>query len=168
MELLLNPEINFCSCGCEARLIKKNKGNQKSGKKRFDYWVECLDDGCSNKGKIEAQSWKAILNWNSSDKSDFPDYIEIPFLSLIGLNQAEIEGKITGLECELNNKADKTYKSGRPLPQKAYIELKAKIAWLEYAKIWFQDHFGCTGNFSSCSQDQQSDNPNDEFASQTS
>ena len=162
MDPLLNPEMNFCSCGCEARLIKHGQGNQKSGKKRFNYWIECLDDSCGNKGGSEGQSWKAILNWNASEFSDSPDEIEIPFLTLIGLNQDEIAVKISELETELNSKANKTYKSGRPLPQKAYIELKAKLAWLDYAKTWFADHFdsaeGFTNNKPSKAQKDAGDN----------
>jgi hypothetical protein len=161
MDLLLNPEINFCSCGCEARLIKNGLRAQKSGKKRFNYWIECLDDSCGNKGGAEGQSWKAILNWNSSENSDFPDSLEIPFLSLIGLNQEEIAVKISALESELNSTANKTFKSGRPLPQKAYIELKAKLAWLDYAKAWYKKHFNCTELFATPPQNKRPDEPGD-------
>jgi len=167
MDLLLNPEINFCSCGCEARLIKNALRAQKSGKKRFNYWIECLDDSCGKKGGAEGQSWKAILNWNSSENSDFPDSIEIPFLSLIGLNQEEIVAKISGLESELNSKANKSYKSGRPLPQKAYIELKAQLAWLDYAKSWYKNHFDCAEIFATHTRNKQASEPNDTVTPQS-
>ena len=167
MDLLLNPEINFCSCGCEARLIKNALRAQKTGKKRFNYWVECLDDSCGNIGKTEGQSWKAILSWNSSENSDFPDILEIPFLPLIGLNQEEIVAKISNLVNELNTKANKTYKSGRPLPQKAYIELKAKIAWLDYAKAWYKDHFNCADIFTNKDQQASSDDTDDNLIQQS-
>lgn len=141
MDLFLNPEINFCTCGCEARLIKNPQKSPKSDKKRFDYWVECLDDSCKNKGHVENQSWKAILSWNGSLCSDFPEIIEIPFLSIVGLNQEEIENKVHELEKQLQSQANKSYKSGRPLPQKTYIELKAKLAWLGYLKNWLNYYF---------------------------
>ncbi|MBL4607604.1 MAG: hypothetical protein JKY01_07230 [Pseudomonadales bacterium] len=124
MDLLLTPEMNFCSCGCEVRLIKNAVRAQKSGKNRFNYWVECLDDGCGNKGSAEGQSWKAILSWNTSETSDHSDNFELPFLSVIGLNQDEIAAKISELENMLNAKANKSYKSGRPLPQKDILNLR--------------------------------------------
>lgn len=145
MDQFLNPEINFCVCGCEARLIKNQKSvqksEQKSDKKRFDYWVECLDEGCKNKGPVENQSWKAILSWNGSTNSDFPEMIDVPFLSIVGLNVDEIKNKTLELDKQLQAQANKSYKSGRPLPQKAYIELKAKLAWLDYLKQWLDHSF---------------------------
>ncbi|MBV1873058.1 MAG: hypothetical protein KUG83_10970 [Gammaproteobacteria bacterium] len=167
MDLLLNPEINFCSCGCETRIIKHGLNSQKSGKKRYQYWIECLDDSCGNKGGTEAQSWKAILNWNSSEHSDFPDYVEIPFLSFIGLSKEEIATKISALESELQTKANKSYKSGRPLPQKAYIELKAQLAWIDYAKIWFGNHFNCTESFANKKPNKPQKNSGDKSTPQT-
>lgn len=168
MDQFLNPEINFCICGCEARLIKhpKNaqKSAQKSDKKRFDYWVECLDEGCKNKGPVENQSWKAILSWNGCLHSDFPEIIDVPFLSIVGLNMEEIKNKTMELDKHLQAQANKSYKSGRPLPQKAYIELKAKLAWLDYLKNWLDYSFKKNGLGSSDNSPSSSETSQASFA----
>lgn len=54
------------------------------------YYVVCLDEGCSNRGKTAYTPAQAALNWNGDPCSDFPDYFDLPFLHLQGLQVDEV------------------------------------------------------------------------------
>lgn len=131
----LKPEINFCSCGCEARLIKERSADSEKGKLR--YVVRCLDEeACGNQGRYTQYPWQAILEWNKSPMSEFPDDFKIPFMSLAGLGGEETRRQLNERRLALEHKikqlrAEKV--SGNTESMKI---ARLQLMWVIYAQSW--------------------------------
>lgn len=130
----LKPEINFCTCGCEARLVKERSAESEKGKLR--YVVRCLDEICGQQGRYTQYPWQAILEWNKSPMSEFPDDFNIPFMNLAGLGGEEIRQRLNERRVELEQKikqlrADKV--SGNADDMKIS---RLQLMWIIYAQSW--------------------------------
>ncbi|NPU91908.1 MAG: hypothetical protein HPY82_08335 [Gammaproteobacteria bacterium] len=130
----LKPEINFCTCGCEARLVKERSAESEKGKLR--YVVRCLDEMCGRQGRYTQYPWQAILEWNKSPMSEFPDDFRIPFMTLHGLAGEEIRGKLNEKRVELEQliKKLRSEKVGGNTEQMKIARLQ--LMWVIYAQSW--------------------------------
>ncbi len=131
----LKPEVNFCACGCEARLVKQQSNGQR--KKRQLYTVKCLDDACGNQGQQVPYPWQAILLWNSSDCSEFPEDFSLPFLNLSGLSFGEAQERLVARQKRIEQELKALESNGKK--RKADEKLKAlrlQLSWIEYGKNW--------------------------------
>lgn len=133
----LKPEINFCACGCEARLVKEPA--QQKGK--FQYTVQCLDDGCGNESSPAPFPWQAILEWNKSVLSEFPDDFKIPFINLAGLSAREIDvclrDRRNKIEMELKKLSEVKKRQGG---DRLKI-LRLQLSWVRYGQSWSQHKY---------------------------
>lgn len=130
----LKPEINFCTCGCEARLVKERSAESEKGKLR--YVVRCLDQICGHQGRYTQYPWQAILEWNKSPMSEFPEDFSIPFMSLTDLAGEEIRSKLNERRLDLEQKikqlrAEKV--SGNTEEMKI---ARLQLMWVIYAQSW--------------------------------
>lgn len=130
----LKPEINFCTCGCEARLVKERSADSEKGKLR--YVVRCLDEMCGRQGRYTQYPWQAILEWNKSPMSEFPEDFRIPFMTFHGLAGEEIRLKLNEKRVELEQlikklRADKV--SGNTEQMKI---ARLQLMWVIYAQSW--------------------------------
>ena len=130
----LKPEINFCTCGCEARLVKERSAESEKGKLR--YVVRCLDQICGHQGRYTQYPWQAILEWNKSPMSEFPEDFSIPFMSLTDLAGEEIRSKLNERRLDLEQKikqlrAEKV--SGNAEEMKI---ARLQLMWVIYAQSW--------------------------------
>lgn len=130
----LKPEINFCTCGCEARLVKERSAESEKGKLR--YVVRCLDEMCGRQGRYTQYPWQAILEWNKSPMSEFPEDFRIPFMTLHGLGGEEIRGKLNEKRVELEQliKKLRSEKVGGNTEQMKIARLQ--LMWVIYAQSW--------------------------------
>ncbi|HVL01304.1 MAG TPA: hypothetical protein VM553_15915 [Dongiaceae bacterium] len=130
----LKPEINFCTCGCEARLVKERSAESEKGKLR--YVVRCLDEICGRQGRYTQYPWQAILEWNKSPMSEFPEDFRIPFLNLHGLGGEEIRSKLNEKRVELEQliKKLRSEKIGGNNEQMKIARLQ--LMWVIYAQSW--------------------------------
>ena len=130
----LKPEINFCTCGCEARLVKERSAESEKGKLR--YVVRCLDEICGHQGRYTQYPWQAILEWNKSPMSEFPEDFQIPFMNLAGLSGEEIRQRLNEHRMALEQKikqlrAEKV--SGNTEEMKI---ARLQLMWVIYAQSW--------------------------------
>lgn len=130
----LKPEINFCTCGCEARLVKERSAESEKGKLR--YVVRCLDEICGHQGRYTQYPWQAILEWNKSPMSEFPEDFSIPFMTFTGLSGEGIRQKLNERRMELEQKikqlrAEKV--SGNAEEMKIS---RLQLMWVIYAQSW--------------------------------
>lgn len=130
----LKPEINFCTCGCEARLVKERSAESEKGKLR--YVVRCLDQICGHQGRYTQYPWQAILEWNKSPMSEFPEDFSIPFMTLTDLAGEEIRSKLNERRLDLEQKikqlrAEKV--SGNTEEMKI---ARLQLMWVIYAQSW--------------------------------
>lgn len=136
----LKPEINFCTCGCEARLVKERSAESEKGKLR--YVVRCLDEtSCGKQGRYTQYPWQAILEWNKSPMSEFPDDFKIPFINLTGLSGEDIRQKLNTERLDLEQrikqlKADKV--SGNAEEMKI---ARLQLMWVIYGQSWAKLNF---------------------------
>lgn len=138
----LKPEINFCSCGCEARLCKE-KGN--SGRGKFRYYVQCLDDTCGNTGAETGFPWQAILEWNQSVKSEFPEDFSLPFMSFTGMSGEEMQNTMDEKYQQLEKEIEKLQANRNQKNNERLKILRLQLSWLRYGQSWVQDKFGLGG-----------------------
>ncbi len=131
---LFEPDLNFCVCGCEAELAHERNPQSQHGKKR--YVVRCLDDGCGNIGRYASYPWQAILDWNKSPLSDFPEFPEIPFMSLTGMTYDDLQQKLRDVRADLEQSVKTLKDAGKTMQQDALREAKAKLMWVIYAQSW--------------------------------
>lgn len=130
----LKPEINFCTCGCEARLVKERSADSEKGKLR--YVVRCLDEVCGHQGRYTQYPWQAILEWNKSPMSEFPDDFKVPFMSLTGLGGEETRRQLNERRLSLEHqikqlRAEKV--SGNTESMKI---ARLQLMWVIYAQSW--------------------------------
>ena len=130
----LKPEINFCTCGCEARLVKERSAESEKGKLR--YVVRCLDQICGHQGRYTQYPWQAILEWDKSPMSEFPEDFSIPVMSLTDLAGEEIRSKLNERRLDLEQKikqlrAEKV--SGNTEEMKI---ARLQLMWVIYAQSW--------------------------------
>ena len=130
----LKPEINFCTCGCEARLVKERSAESEKGKLR--YVVRCLDEMCGHQGRYTQYPWQAILEWNKSPMSEFPEDFSIPFMTLHGMGGEEVRLRLNEKRVELEQlikklRADKV--SGNTEEMKI---ARLQLMWIIYAQSW--------------------------------
>lgn len=135
----LKPEINFCSCGCEARLVKEKS---RQGKGRFRYKVQCLDDVCGKQSKELPFPWQAILEWNQSSNSEFPDDFGLPFMTFTGMSAEEIQATMQKKFNEIAKDIDKLQANRNGKNNERLKELRLKQSWLLYGQSWANDKFG--------------------------
>lgn len=130
----LKPEINFCTCGCEARLVKERSAESEKGKLR--YVVRCLDEMCGRQGRYTQYPWQAILEWNKSPMSEFPEDFRIPFMSFHGLSGEEIRTRLNDRRVELEQQIKKlrTEKMGASTEPMKIARLQ--LMWVIYAQSW--------------------------------
>ena len=130
----LKPEINFCTCGCEARLVKERSAESEKGKLR--YVVKCLDEGCGHQGRYTQYPWQAILEWNKSPMSEFPEDFKIPFLPLTGLGGEEIRQKLNERRLELEQKI-KQFRAEKMSGNAEEMKIsRLQLMWVIYAQSW--------------------------------
>lgn len=135
----LKPEINFCSCGCEARLVKE-KG--RNGRGKFRYRVQCLDDTCGRQSKELAYPWQAILEWNQSEESEFPDDFALPFMTFTGMSASEIHAGMQKRYAEIGKEIDKLQGNRSNKNNERMKELRLQQSWLRYGQSWANHKFG--------------------------
>ena len=130
----LKPEINFCTCGCEAILVKERSAESEKGKLR--YVVRCLDQICGNQGRYTQYPWQAILEWNKSPMSEFPDDFKIPFMNLQDLPADDVRAKLNErrLELEQTIKQLRLEKVSGNTEQMKIARLQ--LMWVIYAQSW--------------------------------
>ncbi|PIE40982.1 MAG: hypothetical protein CSA49_05630 [Gammaproteobacteria bacterium] len=135
----LKPEINFCACGCEARLVKEKNSN---GRSRFKYYVQCLDDSCGNTAKETPFPWQAILEWNLSSKSEFPDDFKLPFMNFTGMSAAEMQSAMQGKYHQVEKEIEKLQGNRNQKNNERLKVLRLQLSWLRYGQSWVADRFG--------------------------
>ena len=130
----LKPEINFCTCGCEARLIKERSAESEKGKLR--YVVRCLDEICGHQGRYTQYPWQAILEWNKSPMSEFPEDFRIPFMTFAGMSGEEIRQKLNGVRIELEQKI-KQLRAEKVSGNNEEMKIsRLRLMWVIYAQSW--------------------------------
>ncbi len=130
----LKPEINFCTCGCEARLVKERSAESEKGKLR--YVVRCLDEMCGRQGRYTQYPWQAILEWNKSPMSEFPEDFHIPFMSFYGLSGEEIRGRLNEKRIELEQLIKKLRSEKVSGNTEAMKIARLQLMWVIYAQSW--------------------------------
>lgn len=135
----LKPEINFCSCGCEARLVKEKSNN---GRGKFKYYVQCLDDSCGNTAKEVPFPWQAILEWNLSDKSEFPDDFKLPFMNFTGMSAEEMQSAMQEKYQQVEKEVEKLQGNRNQKNNERLKVLRLQLSWLRYGQSWVNDRFG--------------------------
>ncbi|MCG8669551.1 MAG: hypothetical protein MI867_09075 [Pseudomonadales bacterium] len=140
----LKPEINFCSCGCEARLVKEKGAN---GRGKFRYYVQCLDDSCGNTASEAPFPWQAILEWNLSDKSEFPDDFKLPFMNLTGMSAEEMQSSMQQKYQQIEKEIEKLQGNRNQKNNERLKILKLQLSWLRYGQSWVKDRFGIEDGF---------------------
>lgn len=133
----LKPEINFCSCGCEARLVKHGAEEGNRGKPK--YLVACLDEGCGKQGSESSYPWQAILEWNAGGESEFPDDFPVTFLNITGLSNDETQQLLSRKRNDYEEQIQKL-KSGSngPAVQEKLKTLRLQLDWLRYGQSWLE------------------------------
>lgn len=130
----LKPDINFCTCGCEARLVKERSAESEKGKLR--YVVRCLDEMCGRQGRYTQYPWQAILEWNKSPMSEFPEDFRIPFMSFHGLAGEEIRLKLNEKRVELEQLIKKL-RSEKVSGNAEQMKIaRLQLMWIIYAQSW--------------------------------
>ncbi len=134
----LKPEINFCSCGCEARLVKHGFEEGNRGKPK--YLVACLDEVCGKQGKESGYPWQAILEWNAGVESEFPDDFPVPFLNATGLSFDEIQQMLARKrhDCEEQIQKLKNANNNGAATQEKLKTLRLQLDWLRYGQSWVE------------------------------
>ncbi|CBL43899.1 hypothetical protein HDN1F_03160 [gamma proteobacterium HdN1] len=132
----LKPEINFCSCGCEARLVKENTSSGKRRKPK--YFVACLDEVCGKRGKVSSFPWQAILEWNAGEESEFPDDFPVPFVNAFGLTNDETRQLLARKRnhCEEQIQKLKGANNNGASAQEKLKSLHLQLDWLRYGQTW--------------------------------
>lgn len=133
----LKPEINFCACGCEARLVKE----QAPQKGKFQYSVQCLDDACGNKFSPVPFPWQAILEWNKSALSEFPDDFKIPFVNLAGLSAREIDACLRDQKSKIEVELKKLSEAKKRQSNDRLKILRLQLSWVLYGQSWSQHKY---------------------------
>lgn len=133
----LKPEINFCSCGCEARLVKHGFEDGNRGKPK--YIVSCLDEICGKQGQESSYPWQAILEWNAGTESEFPDDFPVPFLNTTGLTNDETQQLLARKrnDCEEQIHKLKNGNNGGANQEKLKT-LRLQLDWLRYGQSWLE------------------------------
>lgn len=134
----LKPEINFCSCGCEARLVKHGFEDGNRGKPK--YLVACLDEVCGKQGKESSYPWQAILEWNASAESEFPEDFPVPFLNATGLTNDETQQMLVRKrnDCEEQIQKLKNAHQNGAAAQEKLKALRLQLDWLRYGQNWLE------------------------------
>ena len=140
----LKPEINFCSCGCEARLVKEKSNN---GRGKFRYHVQCLDDTCGNKAEETPFPWQAILEWNQSQSSEFPEDFRLPFMNFTGMSVQEIENSMQQKFNQIEKEIEKLQSSRNNKNNERLKVLRLQKSWLRYGQSWAKDKFDLDAGF---------------------
>lgn len=138
----LKPEINFCSCGCEARLCKEKNNN---GRGKFRYFVQCLDDTCGKQAGETAFPWQAILEWNQSVLSEFPEDFSLPFMSFTGMSAEEMQSSMQDKYQQIEKEIEKLQGNRNQKNNERLKILRLQLSWLRYGLSWVADKFGLGG-----------------------
>lgn len=139
----LKPEINFCSCGCEARLCKEKNNN---GRSKFRYFVQCLDDACGNKAQETPFPWQAILEWNRSSQSEFPDDFTLPFMNFAGMSGEEMQNSMQEKYQQVEKEIEKLQGNRNQKNNERLKVLRLQLSWLRYGQSWANEKFDLGGD----------------------
>ena len=131
---LFEPDINFCSCGCEAELCQEV--NPKATKKRKRYIVKCMDSNCGNEGRYNSYPWQAMLDWNKSPSSDFPSFLELPFQRFVGMTFNEIQEVLKAARLQNEQLVKKLKEEKKTMRDPELRIAKVKLMWVIYAQSW--------------------------------
>lgn len=141
-----NPEVNTCTCGSSAYIDFRNRNFfvrlLSHFQNRFTYFVVCSNKECNNSGYAHNSRALAILYWNISSNSQFPNRLELPLSQIEELDESEIlsiliEEKSAILINQHQLKSGFFMRFFRH--SKFYSELSLRLAWIEYGLAYMTE-----------------------------